>query len=234
MCSYILTGITQFSVGIALLTSQSLGQLVAGEIAQTTDTNHLVEHFQVGVVGSAEHRLTTLREGLHLNFVVLEVGLLQNNGSTVRELQLLIAKRLVLSLADNLTSLDLGNINQWLVLYIVNVCLNLISTGSSNGSSHILLCRINLAFLLLSPLHHNEVAVGSRNQLGHHLVDGLHRNIESNLLHNLIEHIQWWDRLVVEIVVTISIAIFGILALVAVGIALLQSTQIVGTCTVIL
>ena len=52
-------------------------------------------------------------------------------------------------------------------------------------------------------------------------------------MHNLIEHVQWWNRLVVEIVVTIVVTILVVLTLVAVGVALLQSTQVVGLGTLI-
>ena len=234
VCSDILTGITQRSVGIALLASQCLGELIAREVTDTAHANHLIEDLQVRIVCRAKQRLTTPCRSLHLDFVVLEVGLLQNNSSTIRERQLLITKDLVLSLLDNLTGLNLGDVDQWLVLDIVYVGLNLLSTGSSNGSSHVLLGRINLTLLFLSPLHNNEVAVSSRNQFRKQLVDSSNGDIGGNLLHHLIEHIQWGNRLVRKIVITILVTKLSISALVAVGILLLQRTQVVCLGTSIL
>ena len=48
--SDVLTGITQASISVDLLTSQSLGELVAGEITNTAIADNLVEDLQVGIV----------------------------------------------------------------------------------------------------------------------------------------------------------------------------------------
>ena len=48
----ILAGVTKCCVSITLLTGECFLQLVAGEVTQSTDTNHLIEHLQVRIVGS--------------------------------------------------------------------------------------------------------------------------------------------------------------------------------------
>ena len=227
MSGDILTSVAERSICITLLACQCLGELIAGEVTNTAHANHLVEDFQVGIVGRTIQRFSAHSRSLHLYLVILEVGLLQNNCCTVRECQFLITKEFVLSFLDNLSSLDFGDVNQWFILDIVHVCLNLLSTGSSNGGSHLLFSRIALALLLLSPLHDNEIAVRNRNQFREQLVDCSNGDVRCNLLHHLIENIQWGNRLVSEIVVTILIAKLGVSTLVTVSILLLQGTHIV-------
>ena len=112
MSRHILVVFIERQVSITLLASQSLLQLIAGEITQSTDTNHLVENLQVGKVGGVcKLRLTTISNSLHLYLIVLEVCLFQNHFRTVREFQFLIIEGLVLCLRKNLTSLNCCYIN---------------------------------------------------------------------------------------------------------------------------
>ena len=171
---------------------------------------------------------------MHLHLIVLEVGLLQDNGGTVGQCQLLIAEGLVLSLLRNLTLLNLGSVQQRLVLHIVDVSLQFLGTCCSDGSGHVFLGRVYLALLVLCHDHDNQVAVRRADELRQHLVDGLYGDVGCNLLHGLIEDVQWWDRLVGQIVVAIGIAELVVLALVAVGVALLQAAQVVGLGTLVL
>ena len=156
---HILTGIAHRQVSVHLLACQCLLQLRAGETAQATVADGLVEHFQVGIVRLAIQRLAAFGEGLHLHLVILEVGFLQQHGSSVRQRQLRKAQQLVLFLLFDGTGLDLGHVHQRLGFHIVHIGGNLRRAGGSHGSSHVLLGGIYLAVQLLCPFHHHQVAV---------------------------------------------------------------------------
>ena len=159
---------------------------------------------------------------MELNFIVLEVGLLQNNTCAIAQCQLLITKYLILLLANNLTSLrEFLLIEQWLLLYVVNVWFNLLSTYSIDCLCHLSLCWVGSTRLLLCKDISYEVTILIRDEFLCILIDNVNVQCRhlNQLLHNLIIVLLAWNWFVSKIVITELIAILSVLHLVTVDVS---------------
>ena len=203
------------------------------EVAQTAGFDHIVEHLDVGKVFLAIEGWTSKSFTTQQYLILLEVGLLQDNLCTVRESQLGVAELVVLGLFLDATLLRHGG-HQWLVLYIVNVGLDLGRTCIGNSLLHALLCRICWTLLLCVHTEYHQVTVVGQDQLLHQGVDGLQRQHWNNLLHGGIGVVNAWHWSIVQEVLNTLIYKLRIVTLVFVWVLFLKLTGVVLLETVVL
>ena len=186
MCGHILECDTQRRVSVAVFACECLGQLIAGELAESAQSDDLVEDLEVGIVGLPIETSSTFGESLHLHLIILEVRLLENDSGAIGELEFLEAKHLILCLLDDFSGF--GQLcDKRLVFDIVDISLHGLTAHSLYGLLHLVDGRIHLPLLLLCPCHHDKIGVGEMYQFRHHHIDHLHGQVGHNLVHGLVE-----------------------------------------------
>ena len=215
------------------LAGQSLLQLCVRKVTQTAGLDDVTKQLDVGVVLLTIQRRTTEALTAQQHLVLLQVGLLQHDGHTVRQRQLGIAKEVVLHLfLDRALLGQLGH--QRLVLHVVHISLNLGCTGCGDGLLHTVLSGIHGTVLLRIEVQHHQIGVGLRNQLLHHHIDSLQGQYGNQLLHRLVGIVDAGDRLLVQEVLHILIHKVAVVELVLVRVLLVEIALIVGLETVVL
>ena len=160
------------------------------EVAQSAGFNGIVEELDVGKVLLAIERRTAKALTAEDYLVLLQVGLLQHDGNTVGECQLLVVELLAGYFLLDFASLGLFG-NERLVLHIVHVSLYLVSTGIGHSLAQRLLRGIDGSILLLIHVKHHHVRVVLGNKLLHQTVHSFKRQVgHEHLLHNLVVVIQ--------------------------------------------
>ena len=134
--------------------------------------------------------------------------MLQHYLCTVGQCQHLKAEFLVFLLSGNLSGLrQCLLVDERLVLRIIDVRLQLLSTDSLHSLCHLRLGRIGLSVLLLRKLHDNEVRVVVGDKLLSHLIDEGEAELRhiSYLVHEVILPFYARYRLFLKIVVSVLI-----------------------------
>ncbi len=184
-------------------------------------------------ISLAEERIATLGLCLHHYLIVLEVCLLQDHLCAVRESQFLVAEGLILSFLRNL-SLGRHLSHQRLFLHIVNPCGEGLCTHTFQSLLHGISSHVGLTLLFLFHIKGHEVLVVDTDHLLGILVHHVDRQLLRQGIHCLIEVLNRGDGVTLEEVLDILVGIFLVLTLVAIGVHLLQSTDIVSLGTGIL
>ena len=189
-----------------ILAGKSLGKFHVVEAAQTAALNDIVKHFTVGPILLSVQRAAATLTSQHQDFVLLEVGGLEQHASAIAQFQLLVTESLVVTLIHDFTILGQFR-DQRLLLHIVNVGGDLGGLGGIDGVQHTFLGRIDGTVFLLIEVHHHHVLAIQTNEIGQQLVDVLNRDLGSYCSHVLVIVLYRHQRLVVQ---EVAVALRGI------------------------
>ena len=217
----------------ALLAGEGLLQVGAHEGAEGTLREHHAGQLNVAALRILQHGVTAVGSCREEYLVGVEVGLLHQHGSTVREGELLEAQCAVgLLLRDGA---GLGSLShERFLLHVVDIGLERLQANGLHSLAHVLRLVVLLAVLFLHGSQAYEVGVVHRDELLGQFVHGLNRNHRGYLLHHLVLVLDGDNGLSIDEVADVLLAVVVGGSLLAVVVGFLQLTEVFRAGTLIL